>query len=99
MRLVRSGKLASLASAVIVAAPRLAHACAMCGLPAGDHEIHAFNTSVLFMLTAPYVIFGSIVAIVFVSYRTAIKRRAGVDAGRKPPMLGAAIAKGSEPAL
>ena len=96
MKLSRFGKSASLASAAIIAAPRLAHACAMCGLP-GDHGIHAFNTSVLFMLIAPYVIFGSIVAIVFVSYRKAIKsRNAAAGAARKAPMLGASIDKGSD---
>src|SRR5262249_11678375 len=37
----------------IAAAPQIANACAMCGLSPGDHAGHAYNTSVLFMLSAP----------------------------------------------
>ncbi len=53
----------------IAAAPGLAHACAMCGLSPGDHAGHAYNTSVLFMLSAPYVTFGLIGSIVFFAWR------------------------------
>ncbi len=47
----------------------------MCGLPPGDHESHAFNTSVLFMLLSPYVIFGTIGGMFYLGYRSAMKRR------------------------
>ena len=40
--------------AVLTAAPGLALACSMCGLPPGDNAGHAYNTSVLFMLFVPY---------------------------------------------
>jgi len=57
------------AVSAIAAAPGLANACAMCGLSPGDHAGHAYNTSVLFMLSAPYVTFGLIGSIVFFAWR------------------------------
>ncbi len=90
----KSGSLAVLAGAALSAAPRIAHACAMCGLSPGDHGIHAFNTSVLFMLSAPYLITAGIGAILYVAYRSALrKRRAGRPALHTAPSLGASIAK------
>ena len=75
--------IAILASAILIAAPRIAQACAMCGLPPGDHATFAFHTSVLFMLLSPYVIFGVVAGIVYSSWRTAMKkRRAAGDAVR-----------------
>ena len=64
------------AAAEITTLPKLAYACAMCGLPAGDHEAHAFNTSVLFMMLVPYLVVLIISAVVFFSYRSAKKRLA-----------------------
>jgi hypothetical protein len=69
---------AILVGAILVVAPRVAHACAMCGLPPGDHATFAFHTSVLFMLFSPYVIFGIVAGIVYVSWRAAIKERRAV---------------------
>jgi hypothetical protein len=34
--------------------PRVASACAVCGLGPNDNAGHAFNTSVLFMMGVPY---------------------------------------------
>lgn len=56
-------------AATIVASPRIAGACAMCGLSPGDHAGHAFNTSVLFMLVSPYVSFAAIGGITWYVYR------------------------------
>ena len=56
-------------------APRMAEACAMCGLSPGDHGGHAFNTSVIFMLSAPYAIFGVLGGVVFLAWRTSRKHR------------------------
>ncbi len=39
-----------------LSAPQAALACAMCGLSPGDHAIHAYNASVLFMLSTPYAL-------------------------------------------
>jgi|SRR6516164_7051490 hypothetical protein len=64
------------AAAEIATLPNLAYACAMCGLPAGDHEAHAFNTSVLFMMLVPYSIVLIIGAALFFSYRSARRRLA-----------------------
>lgn len=57
------------AAAALAIAPRVAHACAMCGLPAGDHEAHAFNTSVLFMMLVPYGIIAATVTGFYIAYR------------------------------
>ena len=74
---------AMLAGAIPIAAPKAALACAMCGLPPGDHATFAFHTSVLFMLLSPYAIFGVIGGIVYASWRAAMKkRRAAGDAVR-----------------
>jgi hypothetical protein len=64
------------AAVEIATLPKLAYACAMCGLPAGDHEAHAFNTSVLFMMLVPYSIVLIISAALFFSYRSGKKRLA-----------------------
>jgi hypothetical protein len=70
MKTAKLKALATTAIAVIVAAaPRLANACAMCGLSPGDHAGHAYNTSVLFMLLSPYISFGIIGGITYYVYR------------------------------
>jgi len=61
--------------AVIVAAvPRLANACAMCGLSPGDHAGHAYNSSVLFMLASPYISFFAIGGVVYFVYRRSVRQ-------------------------
>ncbi len=75
--------MAMVVGAILIAAPTGAHACAMCGLPPGDHATFAFHTSVLFMLLSPYAIFGVVSGIVYASWRAAMKkRRAAGDAVR-----------------
>jgi hypothetical protein len=64
----------SIASAMVAAAPRVANACAMCGLSPGDHAGHAYNTSVLFMLASPYVSFAAIGGITYLVYRRATRQ-------------------------
>ena len=54
---------------IVALSPRIASACAMCGLSPGDHAGHAFNTSVLFMLASPYVSFAAIGGITWYVYR------------------------------
>ncbi|HXW84307.1 MAG TPA: hypothetical protein VEJ86_07870 [Candidatus Binataceae bacterium] len=41
----------------------------MCGLSPGDHAGHAYNTSVLFMLAGPYVVFSLLGGVVYLAYR------------------------------
>jgi hypothetical protein len=59
----------SMASAIVAAAPRLAQACATCGLSEGDHASHAYKASVLFMLASPYAAFAAIGGITYFAYR------------------------------
>ena len=69
-----------MAAGLVAMAPRLANACAMCGLPAGDSAGHAYNASVLFMLAGPYVTFLGIGAIVFGVWKRA-QRKEQASAG------------------
>ena len=64
-------------------APKIAMACAMCGLPPGDHQSHAYNTSVLFMLASPYVSFAAIGGITYYVYR----RSTRADRDSNPPTI------------
>jgi hypothetical protein len=63
------GAVAMIGGMLVAASPRIASACAMCGLSPGDHAGHAFNTSVLFMLASPYVSFAAIGGITYYVYR------------------------------
>ena len=64
----------TIAAMIVAASPRIANACAMCGLSPGDHAGHAFNTSVLFMLASPYVSFAAIGGITWFVYRRSIRK-------------------------
>jgi hypothetical protein len=68
---------------IAAASPRIANACAMCGLSPGDHAGHAFNTSVLFMLASPYVSFAAIGGIAYLAYRRSIRK----DTDSNPPTI------------
>ena len=59
------------ALAALSFSPQIARACVMCGLSPGDTMGHAYNTSVLFMLSGPYITFGLIAGIVFFVWRRA----------------------------
>jgi len=60
---------ATIVGAILPAAPRLANACATCGLSDGDSAFHAYKTSVLFMLVSPYASFAAIGGITYFVYR------------------------------
>ena len=50
------------ASCLVLLAPALARACAVCLTAAGDDSVtEAFNLSVLFLMAAPYAVVGGIV--------------------------------------
>lgn len=56
--------------------PSLAAACAVCVTGAGnDSTADAYNWSVLFLMTAPYVVVGSVVGWLVYAYRRAAKRQ------------------------
>jgi len=77
------GAVAMIAGMLVAASPRIASACAMCGLSPGDHAGHAFNTSVLFMLASPYVSFAAIGGITWFVYR----RSTRADRDSNPPTI------------
>lgn len=82
---MRSGKLVaiatSLASLTIAIAPRIAHACAVCGLGPNDVGGHAFNSSVLFMMAIPYSTVALIGGAVYLTWRRAQRRHESLIAG------------------
>ena len=71
--MMRSTKLTAaattIASAIAAAVPRLANACATCGLADTDPAFHAYKTSVVFMLISPYVSFAAIGGVTYLFYR------------------------------
>jgi hypothetical protein len=64
----------TIAAAIVAAAPRLANACATCGLSDDSHALHAYKSSVLFMLASPYVSFAAIGGITYFVYRRSVRR-------------------------
>ena len=58
-----------IAGAIVAAAPRLANACATCGLSDGSPAFQAYKTSVLFMVASPYASFAVIGGITYFVYR------------------------------
>lgn len=76
--MLKSTKLKAVAmtmvSAIVAAAPRLANACATCGLSDNDHATHAYKTSVLFMLASPYAAFAIVGGITYFAYRRSIRQ-------------------------
>ncbi len=59
----------AITGAIVAAVPRLANACATCGLSDGDAAFHAYKASVLFMLATPYFSFAAIGGITYYVYR------------------------------
>jgi hypothetical protein len=73
---MRSKKLMAIASGLttIGLAPRLAEACAVCGLDGNGQASHAFKQSVLFMISAPYITFLVIGGVMYLAWRKARRR-------------------------
>lgn len=69
-------------AAIVATAPRLANACATCGLADGDVALHAYKTSVIFMLFSPYISFFAIGGVIYYIYRRSSRR--DQDAAPKP---------------
>jgi hypothetical protein len=59
----------------VALAPRVADACAVCGLGPNDVGGHAFNSSVLFMMAVPYATVVLVGGVFFWTWRKAALRR------------------------
>jgi hypothetical protein len=59
----------AMVGAIVGSAPRIANACATCGLSDGDPAFHAYKASVLFMLVSPYASFAAIGGITYFVYK------------------------------
>ena len=76
MRIGKSLGLAiGLTTGALAMTPRIAAACAVCGLGPNDVGGHAFNNSVLFMMAVPYATFALIGGAVYWTWRKAALRR------------------------
>lgn len=60
---------------VVLAVTVQSWACSVCFTGASDSVTDGFNASVLFLMSTPYLVIGSIVGTLIVSYRRALKRR------------------------
>jgi hypothetical protein len=75
MRYQRLVTVASGLSAMAIGfAPQVANACATCGLDLDGQAGHAFKTSVLFMISAPYITFMVIGTVMYRAWRKAHPR-------------------------
>lgn len=59
----------------VTALPRIASACAVCGLGPNDVGGHAFNSSVLFMMAVPYTTVLVVGGAIYLTWRRAAQRR------------------------
>ena len=83
------------AACLVLLAPTLALACAVCLTGAGDDSVtEAFNTSVLFLMAAPYAVVGGIVSCLIYVKRTKAKD-VKVEPDGEPAMPLATIEKES----
>ncbi|MGA7871924.1 MAG: hypothetical protein WCA22_13640 [Candidatus Binatus sp.] len=73
----------TIVTAIVAAAPRLANACATCGLSDDSHAAHAYRASVLFMLSSPYAAFAAIGGITYFAYRRSVRH----DRDATPPAV------------
>jgi len=55
-------------------------ACAVCLGGADDSTIEGYNASVLFLMSTPYLVLGSIVGALVFTYKRALKKRALAEA-------------------
>lgn len=83
------------AACLVLLAPALARACAVCLTGAGDDSVtDAFNLSVLFLMAAPYTVVGGIVGcLIYVQRGKATQTRTEPDG--EPAMPLATIQKES----
>lgn len=70
---------AATTAAALLATAAQSWACSVCFTGTGDAVTDGFNASVLFLMSTPYLVIGSIVGAVIVSYRRALKLRERTD--------------------
>ena len=76
------------AACMVLLAPALAHACAVCLTGAGDDSVsEAFNLSVLFLMAAPYTVVGGIVGgVIYMKRAKARDIQTGPDGDTTTPL-------------
>lgn len=80
--------LALTAGTAFLTATSSAWACAVCLGGASDSVTDGYNASVLFLMTTPYLVVGSILGALFFAYRRALKRREQAEeAETEAPMV------------
>ena len=61
--------------------------CAVCLSGADDSTIEGYNASVLFLMSTPYLVMGSVVGALVFTYRRALKKRALAEAAESEVTL------------
>jgi len=75
MKVLRAGSIGVVMATVLLAlAPRIASACATCGLTSGDAAGHAYTASMWFLLSGPYFTVAAMAGILFVIYKRAQRK-------------------------
>jgi hypothetical protein len=76
------------AACLVLLAPALAHACAVCLTGAGDDSVtEAFNMSVLFLMATPYAVVGGIVScLIYVKRGQATEVKTETDGDPATPL-------------
>jgi hypothetical protein len=64
----------------------LLHACAVCLTGADGASADAYDWSVLFLMTTPYLVVGSIAGCLVYAYRRAVARRSKDGAAEQAPL-------------
>ena len=94
---LRRGLALLVTTLVLRTAPVLANGCAMCGnsFEPNDPTTRAFNSSVLFLMIAPYAIFFTALGCIALLYRRGMAGRRGtiVPLSSRRPMLPASRPK------
>ena len=82
----RSGPVKRIVSTTVLAAallPATSHACSVCW-GANDALAHGLNVSILFLMSMPFLIGGSIVGVLWVAQRQQKDRRRSIFGGLIP---------------
>ena len=80
MRLTAGTVFGTVVASLATTAIAHAQSCAMCGSAFAPNEpiTRAFSSSILFLMAAPYALFGSAAASIYLLHRRAAARRRGV---------------------
>ena len=77
---MKTRDLVGLCSALLVSGPRLVHACAVCVSGLDGAAADAYDWSVFFLMSTPYLVVGAIAGCLVLAYRRAAKKAQQAEA-------------------